>query len=305
MDTDVLEYESKGLTSLPRDDPNYSKATVLLMRDNKLKALDASQLPPNLTYLDLSENAELEIITGSFPETLEGLMLDGTNLATLPPIPSNLTTLAIQDTPIGAKLGIRSTLSSRKNINALSTEKYIEWIAIDYSRNIFTEEEQSKIKFLAVKDFIERKEGIKSEIMSNESLCRNLIQKDYLNTILDNTTNVIFEMESGTIMAFCFFHINPSSLYIDIICSSQANKGGGSRILDILLKYMKGHEEIKTINLDSVYDSIGFYEKKRFKRCNAKKLCPMVLMRSDLSKTRSKTQSKTRSKSKTLRRRTV
>ena len=305
MDTDVLEYESKGLMSLPRDDPNYSKATVLLMRDNKLKTLNASELPSSLTYLDLSENTELDQITGTFPETLEGLMLDGTNLATLPPIPSNLTTLAIQDTPIGAKLGIRTTLSSRKNINALSSEKYIEWIAIDYSRNIFTEEEQSKIKFLPVKDFIERKEGIKSEILSNESLCRNLIQKDYLNTILDNTTNVIFEMESGTIMAFCFFHINPSSLYIDIICSSQANKGGGSRILDILLKYMKGHEEIKTINLDSVYDSIGFYEKKRFKRCNAKKLCPMVLMRSDLSKTRSKTQSKTRSKSKTLRRRTV
>ena len=311
MDTDVLEYESKGLATLPRDDPNYSKATVLLMRDNKLKTFDASELPPRLTYLDLSENTELEHIIGTFPETLEGLILDGTNLATLPPIPSNLTTLAIENTPIGNQLGIRTTLSTRKNINAVvkkpnTSEKYIEWTAIDYSRNIFTEEEQYKIGFLSVKDFIQRKEEIKSEIMSNEKLCRSIIGKDYLNTILDTTTNVIVEKESGIIVAFCFFHINPSSLYIDIICSSQANKGGGSRILDILLKYMKVHEDIKTINLESVHDSIGFYEKKRFKRCNANKLCPMVLMRSDLSKSQSKTRSKnTKSKSKTARRRTV
>ena len=65
MEPSVLEYESKGLTGLPTEDPNYSNATVLLMRENNLKTLNASELPPNLTYLDLSENTELEHITGT------------------------------------------------------------------------------------------------------------------------------------------------------------------------------------------------------------------------------------------------
>jgi hypothetical protein len=235
-------------------------------------------------------------------------MLDSTSLTVLPPIPSNLTTLGLHETPIGNQLGIKGIIVTKREIQDLvksrNTGKYIEWTAIDYSRDIFTEEEQYTIGFLPVKEFVERKEEIKSEIMENTALCRSLIGKDYLNTMLDNTTNVILEKDSNTIVAFCFFHINPSSLYIDIICSSQANKGGGSRILDKLISYMKAHEEIKTINLESVHDSIGFYEKKRFKRCNAKKLCPMVLTRNTPSKSRSR-KSKTRSKSKTLRRRTV
>ena len=239
-------------------------------------------------------------------------MLDGTSIASLPPIPSNLTTLGLYETPIGSQLGIKGILVTKREIQKLyvnpnnASKKYIEWTAIDYSRDIFTEEEQYTIGFLPVKEFVERKEEIKSEIMSNTALCRSLIGKDYLNTMLDNTTNVILEKDSNTIVAFCFFHINPSSLYIDIICSSQANKGGGSRILDKLISYMKAHEEIKTINLESVHDSIGFYEKKQFKRCNAKKLCPMVLTRNTPSKSRSrKSKSKSRSQSKTLRRRTV
>ena len=135
MEPSVLEYESKGLTGLPTEDPNYSNATVLLMRDNKLKTLNASELPPNLTYLDLSENTELEHITGTFPETLEGLMLDGTSITTLPPVPSNLTTLAIQDTPIGNQLKIKDMIVTKREIQELyvnpnnSSKKYIQWTA--------------------------------------------------------------------------------------------------------------------------------------------------------------------------------
>jgi len=286
LDSEPLEYTSKGLTTLPRDDPNYSTATILLMKDNLLTTLNASELPRNLTYLELSDNAELTTITGTFPATLDALMLDGTNITEIPILPGNLSTLAVNDTPVGREKGIRSTIHTKREIDELTrpvnTSKYIEWTAIDYSRAIFTEEEQYQIRFLPSKEFAEEKEKFKNAILKNSSLCRSTIGKDYIETMIDNTSNIISEKIGDTVLAFCLFHINPSSIYIDVICSSQINKGGGSRIIDKIISYMKNHPEILSINLESISDSIGFYEKKRFKRCNAKKLCPMTLSRSEI-----------------------
>ena len=152
MEPSVLDYQSNGLTDLPTDDPNYSNASALLLRDNKLTRLDASNLPPNLTYLDLTDNADLETVTGTFPETLEALILEGTRLSVLPQIPPNLTTLAIQDTPIGNQLKIKDMIVTKREIQGLyvnpknATKKYIEWTAIDYTQDLFTEQEQNEIE---------------------------------------------------------------------------------------------------------------------------------------------------------------
>ena len=326
MDPSVLEYESKDLTDLPKDDPNYSNATVLLLRDNKLTTFDASELPPNLTYLDLSENTELEHIRGTFPETLEALMVEGTSLTMLPQVPSNLTTLAIQDTPIGNQLGIKDMIVTKREIQGLyvnpnnASKKYIEWTAIDYNQSMFTEEEQNKIGFLPMHEFIKMKLEINDAILSDTALCHNIINRDYLDASIYNTENLILEKENDIILGVCLFRIRPTSIYIDMICSSKANRGGGSRMLSIIFEYMRAHKSVQTITLESLPEAIGFYKKKGFRRldCLPNNLCPMVLMRSDLipklktlSKTLSKTRSKSlsrvisKSKSKTLRRRTV
>jgi len=322
MDASVLEYESKDLMDLPTDDPNYSNSSVLLLRDNKFKTFDASELPPKLTYLDLTDNTELEHITGTFPETLEALMVEGTSLRMLPQVPSNLTTLAIQDTPIGNTLGIKDMIVTKREIQGLyvnpnnATKKYIEWTAIDYNQSMFTDEEQNKIGFLPMHEFIKMKLEINDAILSDTALCHNIINRDYLDASIYNTENLILEKENSIILGVCLFRIRPTSIYIDMICSSRTNKGGGSRMLNILFAYMRSHKSVQTITLESVPEAIGFYKKKGFRLLECKKdleLCPMVFMRSDLNssnskskkKTRSKSLSRVRSKSKTVRRRTI
>lgn len=330
MEPSVLDYQSKDLTDLPTDDPNYSNASALLLRDNKLTRLDASNLPPNLTYLDLTDNPDLETVTGTFPETLEGLMLEGTRLTALPPVPSNLTTLAIQDTPIGNQLGIKDMIVTKREIQGLyvnpknASKKYIEWTAIDYTQDLFTEQEQNEIEkyklgFLPSHEFIKMKFEINDAILSDSLLCGK-IDRDYLDSSIYNTENLIVEKERDIVLGFCAFHINKTYIYIDMICSSKTNKGGGSRMINIVFGYMRGHKNIQTIKLESVPNAIGFYKKKGFRLLECKKeleLCPMVFMRSDLTVSNSKSKKKTRSnslskslsrfrsKSKTARRKTV
>ena len=159
---------------------------------------------------------------------------------------------------------------------------------------------------------------INDAILSDTALCHNIINRDYLDSSIYNTENIIVEKENGIILGVCLFHIRPTSIYIDMICSSRANKGGGSRMLNILFAYMKSHKSVQTIKLESVAEAIGFYKKKGFRRLECKKeieLCPMVFMRSNLNISNSKSKKNTRSKSlsrfrstlrsKTVRRRTV
>lgn len=161
---------------------------------------------------------------------------------------------------------------------------------------------------------------INDAILSDTALCHNIINRDYLDASIYNTENLILEKENDIILGVCLFRIRPTSIYIDMICSSKANRGGGSRMLSIIFEYMRAHKSVQTITLESLPEAIGFYKKKGFRRldCLPNNLCPMVLMRSDLipklktlSKTLSKTRSKSlsrvisKSKSKTLRRRTV
>jgi hypothetical protein len=199
-----------------------------------------------------------------------------------------------------------------------ANKKYIEWTAIDYSQSMFTEQEQNKIGFLPMHEFIKMKLEINDAILSDTALCHNIINRDYLDASIYNTENLILEKENDIILGVCLFRIRPTSIYIDMICSSRANRGGGSRILTIVFEYMRGRKDIQTITLESLPEAIGFYKKKGFILLECDKatgLCPMVLMRSDLIKTPSKTPLKTRSKSlsrvrsksksKTVRRRTV
>ena len=122
---DELNSQDKGLTSLPLKEPSWSKLKILNLATNNIEHIDASQLPPMLEYLDLSDNP-LRIIKGLFPETLKYLILKNTRVGKLPILPETLLDLVIQGSPISKKYDMetQSGISDKMTIQRVSGKPF-------------------------------------------------------------------------------------------------------------------------------------------------------------------------------------
>lgn len=125
---DEFNSQDKGLKNLPSNEPNWSSIKILNLATNDIEHIDASQLPPTLEYLDLSDNP-LRIIKGFFPETLKYLILKNTRVGKLPLLPESLLDLVIQGSPISKKYDMESQtgISDKITIQRISgkpLEKY-------------------------------------------------------------------------------------------------------------------------------------------------------------------------------------
>lgn len=100
----ALDYTNKGLTSLPSEDPQWSRASILLLEGNKIETLNTSLLPRTLIYLDMSDNP-LKEITGTLPN-LTNLILSGTEIKKIPRLPETLTEIQVSGTPFHRKYRI-------------------------------------------------------------------------------------------------------------------------------------------------------------------------------------------------------
>jgi len=122
---DELNSQDKGLTSLPLKEPSWSKLKILNLATNDIEHIDASQLPPILEYLDLSDNP-LRIIKGRFPETLKYLILKNTRVGKLPLLPETLLELVIQGSPISKKYDMESQtgISDKITIQRISGKPF-------------------------------------------------------------------------------------------------------------------------------------------------------------------------------------
>ena len=122
---DELNSQDKGLTSLPLKEPSWSSIKILNLATNDIEHIDASQLPPILEYLDLSDNP-LRIIKGRFPETLKHLILRNTRVGKLPLLPETLIELVIQGSPISKKYDMESQtgISDKITIQRISGKPF-------------------------------------------------------------------------------------------------------------------------------------------------------------------------------------
>ena len=122
---DELNSQDMGLTKLPSKEPNWSSIKILNLAGNDIEHIDASDLPPKLEYLDLSDNP-LRIIKGVFPETLKYLILKNTRVGKLPILPESLLDLVIQGSPISKKYDMetQSGISDKMTIQRISGKPF-------------------------------------------------------------------------------------------------------------------------------------------------------------------------------------
>lgn len=265
----VLTYENKGLTEFPDSDPDWTSTKILLMKSNNLEILDASKLPRNLELLDLRYN-KIREVKGEFPETLTTLWLDENQLSQLPVLPATVTAFTYDGNPIVEK----NILSNSFNTN--KSKKYLIWFSSENATTKFNDIDINglNIKFNTDDNFNSIKTSIE-KILDKKTTCRDKIGRDYINKSIKDAENIIVEVLNDTIVAFSVFTIYPASIYIDVICSNQTNKGGGSRIINMILSYFNNHPEYHKITLQSLTDARSFYETKGFKPCIQGETCPM------------------------------
>jgi len=122
---DELNSQDMGLTKLPSNGPNWPSIKILNLAGNDINHIDASELPPTLEYLDLSDNP-LRIIKGLFPETLKYLILKNTRVGKLPILPETLVDLVIQGSPISKKYDMESQdgISDKMTIQRISGKPF-------------------------------------------------------------------------------------------------------------------------------------------------------------------------------------
>lgn len=276
----VLDFENMGLLSLPTNAPNYSKCTILILKGNKITYLDTSDLPPTLQLLDIRDNS-IKTITGTFPPTLETLWLDDNKLEELPNIPSTVKYFTSDGNP----------LKRRKNFIGAETEgaatgKVIRWYTTESQATNFSPDDlsQLQVRIYPSANFSD----IKSELKGffKETICRDKLNTAYVKNKFDNSTHILVELEGSSLIAFALLDFNfdveggKNEIEISTVCSEPDNKGGGSRIVGLIKKYFeRHHDDISRITLDSIGESIGFYDKMGFRRCRSDKLCPMELVR--------------------------
>ena len=276
----LLDFENKGLKELPTDAPDYSNCSILILRGNNLKSLNAKRLPPGLVLLDLRDNAITDI-TGPFPSTLETLWLDNNKLETLPSVPSTIQYFTSDGNP----------LKKKKNFIEAETEgattgKIIRWYTTDAHASSFSPEDLSDlhVRIYPSANFSDIKAELKG--FFKETICRDKLNTNYIKHAFDSSTHLIVELEGSSLIAFALLDFKfdveagKNEIEISTVCSEPSNKGGGSRIVALIKKYFeRHHEEVSRITLESIGDSIGFYDKMGFKRCRSDNLCPMEFVR--------------------------
>ena len=284
-----LNYDGRDLTELPMYDEKWAVANSISIRDNKIEKISTFDLPSKLMVFDIGNNP-LKTIIGKFPAAVRVLDLTNTQIDALPELDMSTggpDLLDIRDTPIAAKQGIQTSFSlSKSDIRNMyrvpePPVKTIEWVVQEYSRDLFTEEEIDLpyMRFVTMDSFDERKAELIKKVEGNDNICRKMVGEGYIIGKIESCNYYITETFGDELIGLCVFKIKPSSIYIDVICATAENKGGGSRIIDIIMNYTNNHYNIKRIDLDSVFDSIGFYEKKGFKKCPNTALCPMTYER--------------------------
>lgn len=253
-----LEQEDDNLENLPINHPEWKNISQLYLRGNKLKILYAYTLPPQLSILDVRDNG-LETIIGEFPKTLKRLKLDRNNLKYLPNIPSSVN-YTIKHNPI-----IEKTVNDILNSELSITEKKIFWLSLNTNRKLFTKDEQPYVRFFSKEDF-EIITNTMYLILNVDDVCRDSIGTDYIDKILmlNNPQNILIEIEDRRIVAFSVFNIKEGHIDIDILCSSEKNKGGGTRILNYIKEYFSRHRSLEKILLDSLAASRAYYQKMGF-----------------------------------------
>lgn len=253
-----LEQEDDNLENLPINHPEWKNISQLYLRGNKLKVLYAYTLPPQLSILDVRDNG-LETIIGEFPKTLKRLKLDRNNLKYLPNIPSSVK-YTIKHNPI-----ITKTVQEILNDELFIREKRIFWLSLNTNRKLFTKDEQPYVRFFSKEDF-EIITNTMYLILNVDDVCRDSIGTDYIDKILmlNNPQNILIEIEHRRIVAFSVFNIKESHIDIDILCSSERNKGGGTRILNYIKEYFSRHRSLEKILLDSLAGSRAYYLKMGF-----------------------------------------
>ena len=120
-----LDLYNQGLDILPISNENWGQATLVILGGNQIEEFDAGQLPPTLTYLDLSDNP-LRTITGEFnTPVLRNLILSRTTIHKLPVLPPSLEELIITDTPMAEKYSIRAPVIDKNLFKRLSNFPFI------------------------------------------------------------------------------------------------------------------------------------------------------------------------------------
>lgn len=124
----VIDLVGKRLTELPVGHEDWASATVIILRDNKIRELNTSQLPLTLEYLDLSDNPGLERIIGDFtdssgiPIRLQHLLLQNTSIRKFTRLPETLRELDIRGSPVAKGLATSSVLRDIAEIQRYSDE---------------------------------------------------------------------------------------------------------------------------------------------------------------------------------------
>jgi len=114
-----INKERNNLTELPINEPNWSNANGIFLRDNDISELNADLLPRGLKFLDLTHNP-ITKISGTFPPGLTSLVLSNTKIEKLGLLPESLTELVISETPMATKYKIYSDVRNKDIIKRLS-----------------------------------------------------------------------------------------------------------------------------------------------------------------------------------------
>ena len=119
----VIDLTDKELTELPRGNDEWGKATIIILRGNKIRELNTSFLPETLEYLDLSDNP-LERIIGDFTRFpgLHHLILENTNIRKLTRLPHTLKLFDIRGTPVAKERARESELQNFAEIRRYSDD---------------------------------------------------------------------------------------------------------------------------------------------------------------------------------------
>jgi hypothetical protein len=143
---------------------------------------------------------------------------------------------------------------------------------------------------------------IQEEVSQIDNKFCGIIGQEYLQMSISKCNAILFlQDETDAVYGFAtlFFKPKTESLYIDLICSSLKYKGGG-HIMIAKIKELADLLDIKSIELSSVTEALGFYVEKEKFTCDP--LCPLTynIKWNKSSKTKNKPKNKSIKKSKII-----
>jgi hypothetical protein len=281
-DEAVLDYSGKGIDKWEtiEADPNYDKAVVLILNNNKLNYIDGHYLPEKLRVLNLDDNEITEIKRPEkFPKTLEVFWIENNKLTELPQFPPGLDLKDYRYAgnplkPAGNFIETETANSNTKAIRWYTTEVDAKKLFTDDERKDYHVRTGDGTFFSNLKDRVRKS-------LDPKRVCRDKIGDGYVSKTIDKVDHLLVEVHKGEIVAFALVDTGTEGqLHIELICADPANKGGGSRIIDLLRRYFHKHPDITRMTLDAIPDAHGFYIKKGFRSCITGQMCPMEMVRS-------------------------